>query len=61
MTTSVFSSHGKGTTWLLLPCCCLPISMYQNTTEIKKQALQKTVSLEKNRKVDLFIVDLLIG
>ena len=47
--TSVFSIQGNGKTWLLLPVCLFCISIYQKTTDARKQRLQKTVSFEKKR------------
>jgi hypothetical protein len=47
------SSQGSGITRSELPLALLFISTYHNTTATKKQALQKTVILEKKRMESL--------
>src|SRR5690348_9451300 len=49
--TSTFSSQGKGITCPESSSFLFCISTYQSTTDTKKQRLQKTVILEKKRKI----------
>jgi hypothetical protein len=48
-TTRLPSSQGSGITCPAFPFCSLCISIYQKTTESKKQQLQINVNFEKKR------------
>jgi len=53
--TRVPSSQGSGKTAMLLPSVLLCTSIYHNTTEIKKQALQNTTIFEIKRMGGLMV------